>query len=209
MIVLITVLLLGIRWLVQEVESRLEPKPRAIPAGLSSPSEYVALKERLNRFADAVREGKVETPLVLTSPELTSLMVSYPGYEFLEKRLGTEVQSDGFHLIGSIAAAEVAPALFSRGYLNMDALFTLQVTDGRIVSDLKSLTINGQAIPAAEMEKLKLKSATQDFSEGFDSDKIPEIKSIVGYVDHVETQPDKLLVYPKRSASQSQQAAPH
>jgi hypothetical protein len=185
------------RWLGTVVEEYTATSPREMPRVEMPAEQRATLKERVEAFRSAIKEGRPTEPLVLSSDELNALIQD--NHDLNGKVF---VAIDGDRLKGkvSIPLSEVPAFGLTRGrYLNGEANLKVSLQDGILLVTLESIEVNGKDLPAELMNGLRNQNLAKDAYKDqrtaeeirrYQSIEIKDGKLIIKARDHTKSEED-------------------
>ena len=177
---------IGYRFLNQLVEEYTATAPRELPKVEMPAEQRQTLKDRVEAFRKAVKEGTPTEPLVLTSDDLNALIEEEPelkGQDLRQDR-GRQDQGTGQH-----STREARPVGMVRGrYLNGEADVKASLSDGVLIVTLDSIEVNGKKPP----EQVMTESGKQNLAK--DVYKDPKNAEMIRKLESLEVKDGKIIL---------------
>ena len=153
-----------------------------------SPAELGELDGRLAAFAHAVRNKTPVEPLVLTSEELTALVLRSPGF----RRLGGRAR---FSIGDGEIRVDLSVPLERMGYpdrwFNGSGAFAVTLENGVLVVTLRAASVKGEPVPAWIIQKLRDRNLAKDLYDK------PEAAGFIARVESIEVGHGRITVVPR------------
>src|SRR5579875_2829524 len=135
------------------VEQYTATAPRELPRVEMSVGQCRTLRERVDAFRAAIKEGRPTEPLVLWSDDLNALIEENPD---LKGRVYVTIDQDKLKGQVSIPMDRFPSFGLTRGrYLNGEGEFKISLEDGVLIVTLESLLVNGNTLPDELMNGLR------------------------------------------------------
>ncbi len=133
------------RWAGQMIEEYTATAPRELPKVEMPAEQRRTLKERVEAFRKAIKEGKPTEPLVLNSDEINALIDEE---EKFKGKVYVSIDQDKVRGQVSIPLNDIPSLGLTRGrYLNGEAEFKVSLEDGVLIVTLDSFEVNGKKPP--------------------------------------------------------------
>ncbi|HSD10572.1 MAG TPA: hypothetical protein VLF14_06295 [Candidatus Binatia bacterium] len=153
-----------------------------------SPGELGAIDGRLATFAHAVRNKTPVEPIVLTSEELTALVVRIPEF----RRLGGRAR---FSIGDGEIRGEFSLPLERMGYpdrwFNCAAAFTAALENGLLIVRLRSASVRGEPVPGWIVWTLRNRNLAKELYEQ------PLAASLIARLESIDVVNDRVTVVPR------------
>jgi hypothetical protein len=207
---LLVAILLGIGiyivyvFLNQGIKEYTATEPRALPKSEMPAEQVQTLKDRVEAFRNAVKEGTPAEPLELTSDDLNALIEADPDLKgkIFVKIEGKEIKGQVSLPLDAFAKVPLLGMLKGR-YLNGEATFKASLDDGFLLIRLDSIEVNGKSPPDEMMNGLRQQNLAKDFF------KDPKAAELLRKIESLEVKDSKIIlkVRAKRDASPGGPAA--
>ena len=127
--------------------------------------EREALNQKLDAFAETVRQGQESVELILTDREVNALINENPDWQAFDGRL--LVQFEDGKVAGAVSLPlDALPLKLAKGrYLNGSGVFNVFMRNGVLIVNLEELTVKGKQIPEPIMAELENVNLAQDAYE--------------------------------------------
>jgi hypothetical protein len=165
-------------------------EPTALDLGepALSPSQLGELDGRLAAFAQAVRNKHPVEPLVLSSEELTALVVRSPDF----RRLGGRARlSIGDGEIESQLSVPLQRLGYPDRWFNGSARFAVTLDNGVLIVTLRSASVRGEPVADWIVEKLRQRNLAKDLYER------PEVASLLARLESIEVRNGRITIVPR------------
>ena len=217
------------RWIGSVVDEYTATAPRELPRIEMPAEQHATLKQRVDAFRSAIKEGRPTEPLVLSSDEINSLIQDNPD---LNGKVYVTIEQDKLKGKVSIPLSQLPIFGLTRGrYLNGEAELKASLQDGVLIVTLESIEVNGKDLPAEIMNGLRNQNLAKDAYKDektaeeirkFQSIEIKDGKLIIKARDHtrpsdtgksegaprIETREGKVIVHPPQETPPAAKKAP-
>jgi hypothetical protein len=162
-ILVATLFYVGYRFLNQAVEQYTATAPRELPKSEMPAEQVQVLKDRVEAFRKAVKEGTPAPPLELNSDELNALIEADPDLKgkIFVKIEGKEIKGQVSLPLDAFAQVPLL-GMFKGRYLNGEAAFKASIDDGFLLIRLDSIEVNGKSPPDEVMKSLREQNLAKD-----------------------------------------------
>jgi hypothetical protein len=151
------------RWLGNVVEEYTATAPRELPKVEMPAEQRATLKQRVDAFQSAIKEGRPTEPLVLTSEEVNALIEDHPDLKNLKGKVYVTIEQDKLKGQVSVPLSDVPLLGLTRGrYLNGEAEIKVSLQEGILLVTLDSIEVNGKKVPEEAMKSLRNQNWAQD-----------------------------------------------
>lgn len=169
-----------------------DTKPLDIPAVQLSDMEITNLQQRVENFDKAIKDNKPVDSLVLTADEINALIAhaaktNLPSpprlyFSFNEDRVQAQLSfpTDVFGL-----------RMLKGRYFNGSGEFVVSLHEGRLMLNVKSLSVKGKPLPEQFMQPLR----AQNFADVWTND--VDFNQALAKLQEVKIESGKLIVVPK------------
>lgn len=161
------------------IEEYTDKEPRTLPTVEISDEEVSSVRERFDRFREALQGGTAAPPLELSATDLNALVLFHPEFEKLKNYVFFDIADD--LLKGEISLPlDILGLPFGKGlYLNGSAVFDLALDGQGLVAKISELEINGKSLPEQIMKEIKGENVLKDANfEGETKELLRKIKSL-------------------------------
>lgn len=159
--------------------------PMAVETVDLPPAELKALQARVEAFTTAMKAHAHPAPLVLTGPEVTTLLTSNPQMQPFRNGISIAFNGDEIDAQLSLpldAVAAKLPALktfdVAGRYLNGNGTFKASISDGKLFVFVQSLTVKGRPIPENILSVLQQQNLANGFNQSANPSPFAQYESI-------------------------------
>jgi hypothetical protein len=178
----------GYRYYTRMIEQYTSTSPMELPKVDLPPEQVEALNARVDAFKKALDTGKDAEPLVLTADEINVLIAKNPAFK---DRVHVEIPGDEIQGQISMPLGQIGlPGLAGR-YLNGKASFHVLLTDGQLFVTLRSLEVNGKALPEDVLKSFRKQNLAADFAND------PDNAKAIQKLESIEVKDGKLIIKPR------------
>ena len=181
----------GFRYFKHLIVYYTDTKPIETPAVTLSGTQITNLQQRLQTFDKALETDKPVEPLILTADEINALIIdsnkTNPSpvrlyFTFNDNRVQAKlsVPTDGFGL-----------KMLRGRYFNGSGDFAVSLHGGRLMLNVKSLSVKGRPLPERFMQSIR----SQNFADSWTND--VEFNKAIAKLQEVKIESGKLIVIPK------------
>jgi hypothetical protein len=180
------VLFVFYRFLGQMIEEYAATAPRELPKIEMPAEQFRTLKERVEAFSAAVKEGKPTEPLALTSDEINALIEERPS---LKGKFYVTIEKDRLKGQVSFPLTDIANIGITRGrYLNGEAEFNVWLKDGVLFVTIASFEINGKRPSEQFLQSIR----SQNLAKDADTD--PKSAEVIRNLESIEIDAGRLII---------------
>jgi hypothetical protein len=148
------------RWFERVLEEYTATAPRELPRVEMAAEQRQTLRERVEAFRAAIKEGRPTEPLVLSSEDLNALIDENPD---LKGKVYVAINQEKLKGQVSIPLNNFPSFGLTRGrYLNGEGEFKVSLQDGVLIVTLESLLVNGKTLPAELMNSFRNQNLARD-----------------------------------------------
>jgi hypothetical protein len=183
---------LGIRYGKNLVDQFTESEPVLLPRVTLSRSAMDELRDRIERFGEAVEQGRSTEPLVLSADEVNALIVTDPVAAAFRNRLFVIMEGDQLTAQITIPADEIGLTSLRGRYINATGTFDIALKDGTLWVTAGSLSAKGGDMPETLMRQLR----GQNLASRINSD--PRSSRGVAQLDDIHIKDGRLVLVPRR-----------
>ena len=183
--------LLGLYQLKRMLNFYTDSQPVSLPTVQMPAAQMELLKQRIENFQDAVRNGRPTEPLSLSSDDINALIASDPNLARAKGRVYVTI--DGNRLKGqvSLALADLGLPIFRGRYLNASGVFALSLHKGDLLVTADSLVVKGKPLPGVYMDKIHSQNLAANLSDN------PRASVALNHLQDIRVQDGKLILVPK------------
>jgi hypothetical protein len=165
------------RWLGNVVEEYTATAPSELPKVEMPAEQRATLKERVEAFRAAIKEGRPTEPLVLTADELNALIQDNPD---LNGKVFVAIDDDKLKGKVSIPLSQLPMLGLTQGrFLNGEAELKVSLQEGILLVTLESIEVNGKQLPEQLMTSLRNQNLAKDaYKDQRNADEIRKFQSI-------------------------------
>jgi hypothetical protein len=173
------------------VQDYTETQPAALERVTLPPEQLRALQERLQAFRTALESPTNTQELALTGVELNALIGE--NKDFRDK---VSVNVEGDRITGKISLPlqDLGPLRLQGRYLNGQAAFRVNFNTGQLNVALDTLQVNGKAVPAPFMDRLRQQNLAQELTRR------PDATQWLGRLEAIQIQDGKVILRSKTTA---------
>jgi hypothetical protein len=173
-------------------EQYTDSKPGELPKVDASSDEVDALLKRVQEFTGAIRDGQPASALELTSKDINLLIQNHPDWKEMAGKVYISMEGDKIKGQTSIPLDAISRMLKGR-WLNASAVFRAEMTAGRLLVFIDSVSINGKTPPDEFMKSFR----TVNFAENANKD--PKAAAVLGKLESLSVQDGTLRIVPKQA----------
>lgn len=181
---------LGMRAAKKMIGEYTDAAPKPLPEVSLTPAEMQALQDRLNDFQQAVRQGRAEQPLRLSSDEVNALISTSPAGEAFRGRVHVQLEGSTPRAQLSLPLDELGLPVFKGRYFNGTATFEISLHDGFLRVSPTDLNANGRRLPGIYLDKIR----KLNLAEKVNAD--PRASLALENIRSVEVKDGQLVVQP-------------
>lgn len=138
---------LGVRLARRQIKQFTDAQPVLLPASTLSPAAVAAVKQRVDSFRAALREGRAVEPLVLSGDEVNALIATYPGLRAFRDRLFVTLGTNDINAQFSFPAEQLGLDPMRGRYINGQGTMLLVLHNGSVIMTLSSVNEKGEPVP--------------------------------------------------------------
>jgi hypothetical protein len=177
----------GYRWLNQVVNDYTSTTAEQLPTVKMPAEERQSLKDRVEAFRKAVKEGTTTEPLVLSGDDLNALID-----ENAELKGTVYVKVEGDQVKGQVSfpldKLQVPLPMLKGRYLNGQADFRASLFDGELIVHLEALEVNGKKVPDQIMTDIRKQNMAKDASKN------PDLAETLRKIESLEIKDGKIIL---------------
>lgn len=174
--------LIGGRMIYKKVHSATSATPAAVEPVKLSDKDGDTLVNQVAEYKKAIASGQSMPPLELTSDQLDYLVRNSPDAAQLRNNAQVIITNNEIQAALSIPMDHIPG--FKGRFLNGQARFSLEVKDGTMFVNMKSMEVKGKPIPNDFMQGLKRPFAIDD-------------PALLKNIEKAEIRDDKLIITPR------------
>jgi hypothetical protein len=168
-----------------------DTKPIETPAVNLSGTEITNLQKRIQGFDKAIEADKPVQPLILTADEINAIIIDSNKTNPSPVRLFFSFNDDRVQAKLSVPTDGFGLKMLKGRYFNGSGDFAVSVHNGRLMLNVKSLSVKGRPLPEKFMQSLRL----QNFADSWTND--VELNKAIAKLQEVKIENGKLIVIPK------------
>ena len=172
------------------VDQYTDTQPRPIPYVTISADEANALTARVNAFKKAVKEGTPTAPLALSGDEINKFFQCDPKLNELKGKVYVTIEGDKIKGDVGLPLDKINKMLKGR-YLNGSAVFSMQLSAGRLFVFMESMEVKGKTLPEDFMKGIRAENLAKDVNTD------AEMAEVLGKLEVVKIENGRLLIVPK------------
>jgi len=164
--------------------------PMELPRVEAREDEGEAVVERVDAFTGALKHHGTPQPLVLTARDINILINRHPDWKALAGKVFVSIEDDKISGQTSIPLDGLGK-LFAGRYLNGSASFRVEMTAGRLLVFIESVTVGGEPLPEELVNALKAENLAKDVN------KQPESRAVLQQLESITVRDGRLTIVPK------------
>jgi hypothetical protein len=172
-----------------------ETQPMTFPKVDMPDAELQMLKKRVAAFSSAMDAHSNAAPLVLSSRDLNTLMLSNTNFKDLKDTVYVEITGDTIKGEVSLPLGKYfrgLPFVHTKGrYLNGVGTFKVGVTNDMPAVYVQTLEVKGKTLPAQFMLQLQGKNMAEDF------EKNPTNAAGIGHYESIDVKDGSIVIKAK------------
>ena len=149
-------------------ETFTDDTPMDLPLVQITESDLDELIERVDSFADALREEVATDPLTLTQDDLNALIQNHPEVEEWGEYVYFTIEEDQT-LNGQVSVPLDFLPSFGGRYFNGSAEFEAGIENGRFTVFVNGATLNGEPVPEELLNEVRSENLAADFNQDSDA----------------------------------------
>ncbi len=197
LLVMVTVVLLGayfgLRYARKLANQLTDTQPMVLPTTQLPQAQMFQLRDRVDTFRDAVRDGDATPPLELSSDELNSLIATDPALAELKNHLYVTIKTNELQAQISFLAEDVGLQALRGRYVNGSGVFTVGLTNSELNISAVSLTTKGKPVPRHVMREI----TAENLASKFNAD--PRASAGLKKIQAIEVKDGKLIIVPRKT----------
>src|SRR6185437_13350887 len=182
----------GIRYAHQMVGQLTDKDPVPLPTTQLPEAQMFELKDRVDTFRDAVKNGEPAEPLELSADELNALIATDPAFASLKNHLYVIISSNQLSAKISFPAEDLGLVRLRGRYVNADGLFEVRLTNDQLEIRADLLKVKGKLLPRNIMREI----ARENLADRFNQD--PRASAGLRKLKAIEVKDGKLVIVPKK-----------
>lgn len=164
--------------------------PAQLPTVEASDQEASALRQRVDEFSKALKEGRPAPELTLTARDINVLIQKNPSWSSSGGNVYVTIENDRIHGEASIPLEKLGGFLKGR-WLNGSGTFRVETAAGRLLVFMDALSVRGQPVPEQFMAGIRSKNLAEEAT------KKPEDAALLQKLDSVTVRDGKLCIKAK------------
>jgi len=182
----------GLRYAHGLVEQLSDKEPVRLPTSQLPQAQMFELKDRVDTFRDAVKDGEATEPLELTGDELNALIATDPAFASLKNHLYVTIEGNELHAKISFRAEDLGLVRLRGRYINADGVFDVRLVNDELRIMTVSLMVKGKPVPRNIMREV----ARENLADKFNQD--PRVSAGLRKLKAIEVKDGKLVIVPKK-----------
>jgi hypothetical protein len=182
----------GYRYVRNLVYQYTDTKPLEIPAVHLSDTEITNLQQRIQKFDKAIEADKPVEPLILTANELNALIANESKTNPSPVRLYFSLNEERVQAQLSVPTDGFGVRMLRGRYFNGSGDFAVSVHDGRLMLNVKSLSVKGKPLQEQFMQPLR----EQNFADAWTND--VEFNQALAKLRELKIENGELIVVPNK-----------
>lgn len=188
-LVLVGAIYLGYRYVVSTVSSFTDTKGVAIESVEATPAEVDSIRQRVEKFANALERQTGPEELVITARDINALIANAPEYGEAKGKVFVIIEGGKIKGRVSVPLTEDAGPLKVKGrYFNGTATFRIALTNGQPLMKIDNLEVNGRPLPGVVLNELRNKNFAEDFQ------KDPQAVKNLAKIESFQIRDDKIII---------------
>jgi hypothetical protein len=168
-----------------------DTKPVAAPMVHLSGMEITNLQQRIHTFDGAIKSSNAVAPLILSADEINALIANEAKSNASPARLYFSFNSNQVQAQLSVPTDGFGLRMLRGRYFNGSGEFAVSLHDGRLLVNVKSLSVKGRPLPENFMQPLR----QQNFADGWTND--VDFTAAIAKLEEIKIENGKLIVIPK------------
>jgi hypothetical protein len=181
-------ILFGLHMLQRMVTTYTDTAPMALPQEKLPEPQLKQLERRLDAFRDAVQEGKPTPPLVLTAPELNSLIATETDLRTLRGKVHLAPKGDQLEALVSLPLDQTGFRLVRGRYLNGTGVFGVSLTNGVLRVSPESFIAKGRPLPDRLLQLVRDQNFAKNLNEN------PRSAAALSRLDTIQIKDGKVII---------------
>jgi hypothetical protein len=146
---------------------------------------------RLREFAEGLRTGHPEKPLVFDGEDLNLLLHSSEQFRRLADHVRLRIENGEVKGQISLRFGDLGAPVFPDRYLNGEGSFKVSLREGRLIVSPSELTVNGKPLPEKYLAAMQQENLAQAANDS------PEFSTTLEKLESIEVEGSTLKVVPK------------
>jgi hypothetical protein len=184
--------LLAIRYAKGLVDQLTDTQPMPLPKVQLSDEQMDRLRDRVETFRTAVREGQSTAPLELTSDELNALIATDPDLIPLRNHLYVTIDGDRLKAQMSFPAEDLGFERFKGRYVNATGTYSVLVKNGTLDVRADSLVAKGKPLPETAMRQIR----SRNLASRLNNDQ--RVTVGLSKLQSIEVKDGKMVIVPRK-----------
>jgi hypothetical protein len=181
----------GFRYFKGMINRYTDTKPLEAPALRLSSAEITNLQQRIHSFDGAIKSNNAVAPLILSAEEINALIANEAKSNASPARLYFSFNSNQVQAQLSVPTDGFGVRMLRGRYFNGSGEFAVSLHDGRLLVNVKSLSVKGRPLPENFMQPLR----EQNFADGWTND--VNFTTAIAKLEEIKIENGKLIVIPK------------
>lgn len=168
-----------------------DTQPMALPEIPLSQEERQSVKERFDRFREAVDAGEPAEPLILDEDEVNTLIAESDSEDTMKDSVRVQIEDDTVKGQISVPLDDVPlPGLKGR-YFNGSAELRGSLKDGRLEVYIENASVKGEPVPENVMAEMRKENLTAEIMND------PEARKTLEKLESLEVRDGRVVIVPK------------
>jgi hypothetical protein len=185
------------RYLRSVVLNYTDTKPIEMPVVRLSDTEITNLQQRVDHFDKALEKDRPVEPLVLSADEINAMIANANKTNPVPVRFYVSFNDDRLQAQLSIPMDNIGPGMLKGRYFNGSGDFTVSLQNGRLMLNVKSLSVKGKPLPEQFMQSVR----TQNIADTWTND--VEFTQSLEKLREIKIEGGKLFVIPRMAETNS------
>ncbi|HEX4263793.1 MAG TPA: hypothetical protein VH597_05590 [Verrucomicrobiae bacterium] len=188
----------GYRYIRHLVYTYTDTKPLEMPTVQMSGTEITNLQKRVQNFDTALKANKSVEPMILTADEINALIAdATKSNSPTPVRLYFSFNEDRVQAQLSLPTDGLNVRMLKGRYFNGTGDFAVSLHNGRLMLNVKSLSVKGKPLPDQFMQSLR----GENFADSWTND--VELNQALAKLQEVKIANGKLIVVPRLNETNS------
>jgi hypothetical protein len=186
----------GFRYFKGLINRYTDTKPIEAPAVHLSGAEITNLQQRIHIFDGAIKSNNAVAPLILSADEINALIANEAKSNASPARLYFSFNSNRVQAQLSVPTDGFGIRMLRGRYFNGSGEFGVSLHEGKLLVNVKSLSVKGQPLPENFLQPLR----EQNFADGWTND--VDFNAAIAKLEEIKIENGKLIVIPKPHEAQ-------
>ena len=143
-----------------------------------SDTEFTSLKQCVTSFGEAMEQGKLVEPLILTERDINALLAKAPNTKELADKVYVSLNGD--QVKGQVSIPLSGLGWLGKGrYLNGEATFNVSLENGVLIVTAQEIKVKGKPLPEQFMKQLRQENlAKEAYKDSKNAEAIRKLDSV-------------------------------